>query len=42
MPQVRYQAEVWPPALEARMALAVERGIRIGGVDEDVRVRDEH
>ena len=30
------------PVLEARMALAMERGICIGGVDEDVRVRDEH
>jgi hypothetical protein len=24
------------------MALSMEGGIRIGGVDEDVRVRDEH
>ena len=30
------------PVLEARMALSMEGGIRIGGVDEDVRVRDEH
>ncbi len=30
------------PVLEARVTLSMERGIRIGGVNEDVRVRDEH
>ena len=30
------------PLLEAGMALPVKGGIPIGGVDEDIRVRDEH
>lgn len=30
------------PVLEACMASRVKGGVRIGGVDEDVRVRDEH